>query len=35
MQLANIVENDTLKEHDSTRAVCATPTGSSPGLKGF
>jgi len=35
MQLTNRVDYDTLKEHDSTRAVCATPTGRSPGSKGF
>ena len=34
-QLTNRVEYDTLKDHNSTRAVCATPTGRSPGPKGF
>ena len=34
MQLTNRVEY-TLKEHNSTRAVCATPTGRSPVPEGF
>ena len=34
MLLTNRVEYDTLKDHVSTRAVCATPTGRSPGPKG-